>query len=157
MQSLVTQRRLTIQAEETRALGARLGRWARAGDIVACRGALGAGKTTFVQGFAEGLGVGEDAYVRSPTFALVHAYHGCIPLYHFDFYRLSAYAEVQDIGFEEYLDAGGVVIIEWADKFPEVLSPMRLEVSIRIVDSDRRWLQWMAYDTSYGRYFLHAD
>ena len=55
MQSLVTQRRLTVQAEETRALGACLGRWARAGDIVACRGALGAGKTTFVQGFAQGL------------------------------------------------------------------------------------------------------
>jgi tRNA threonylcarbamoyladenosine biosynthesis protein TsaE len=157
MQSLVTQRRLTIQAEETRALGARLGRWARAGDIVACRGALGAGKTTFVQGFAEGLGVGEDDYVRSPTFALVHAYHGRILLYHFDFYRLSSYSEVQDIGFEEYLEAGGVVIIEWADKFPEILPPLRLEVAIRIADSDRRWLQWMAYDTSYGRYFLHAD
>ena len=157
MLSLVAQRRLTVQAEETRALGARLGRWARAGDIVACRGALGAGKTTFVQGFAEGLGVRGDAYVRSPTFALVHAYHGRIPLYHFDFYRLSSCAEVQDIGFEEYLDAGGVVIIEWADRFPEILPPMRLEVSIRIADSDRRWLQWMAYDTSYGRYFLHAD
>jgi tRNA threonylcarbamoyladenosine biosynthesis protein TsaE len=157
MQSLVTQRRLTVQAEETRALGACLGRWARAGDIVACRGALGAGKTTFVQGFAEGLGVGGDAYVRSPTFALVHAYHGRIPLYHFDFYRLSSCAEVQGIGFEEYLGAGGVVIIEWADKFPEILPPMRLEVSIRITDSDRRWLQWMAYATAYGRYFLHAD
>jgi len=157
MQSLVTQRRLTVQPEETRALGARLGQWARAGDMVACCGALGAGKTTFVQGFAKGLGVGEEAYVRSPTFALVHAYHGHIPLYHFDFYRLTSYIEVQDIGFEEYLDARGVVIIEWADKFPEILPPMRLEVSIHIADSDRRWLQWMAYDTSYGRYFLHAD
>ena len=156
MQSLVTQRRLTVQAEETRALGARLGRWARAGDVVVCRGALGAGKTTFVQGFANGLGVRGDAYVRSPTFALVHAYHGRLPLYHFDFYRLSSHAEVQDIGFEEYLDAGGVVLIEWGDKFPEILPPMRLEMSICIADSDRRWLQWMAYDTSYGRYFLHA-
>jgi tRNA threonylcarbamoyladenosine biosynthesis protein TsaE len=78
-------------------------------------------------------------------------------LYHFDFYRLSSCAEVQGIGFEEYLEAGGVVIIEWADKFPEILPPMRLEVSIRIADSDRRWLQWMAYATAYGRYFLHAD
>jgi len=146
-----------VQAEETRALGTCLGQWARAGDIVACRGALGAGKTTFVQGFAEGLGVGGDDYVRSPTFALVHAYHGRIPLYHFDFYRLSSYSEVQDIGFEEYLEAGGVVIIEWADKFPEILPPMRLEVSIRIADSDRRWLQWMAYTISYDRYFPHAD
>jgi tRNA threonylcarbamoyladenosine biosynthesis protein TsaE len=157
MQSLVAQRRLTVQAEETQVLGACLGRCARVGDIVACRGVLGAGKTTFVQGFAEGLGVGGDNYVRSPTFALVHVYHGRIPLYHFDFYRLSSCDEVQDIGFGEYLEAGGVVIIEWADKFPEILPPMRLEVSIRIADSDRRWLQWMTYDTSYGRYFLHAD
>ena len=108
MQSLVAQRRLTVQPEETRALGARLGQWARAGDMVACCGALGAGKTTFVQGFAKGLGVGEEAYVRSPTFALVHAYHGHIPLYHFDFYRLTSWGEVQDIGFEEYLDARAV-------------------------------------------------
>jgi tRNA threonylcarbamoyladenosine biosynthesis protein TsaE len=157
MQSLVTQRRLTVQAEETRALGACLGRRARAGDIVACRGALGAGKATFVQGFAQGLGVGKDDYVRSPTFALVHAYQGRTPLYRFNFYRLSSCVEVQDIGFEEYLEAGGVVMIEWADKFPEILPPIRLEVSIRITDSDRRWLQWTAYDTSYGRYFLHAD
>jgi len=157
MQSLVTQRRLTVQAEETRALGASLGQWARAGDVVACRGALGAGKTTFVQGFATGLGVRGDDYVRSPTFALVHTYYSHTPLYHFDFYRLSSCVEVQDIGFEEYLDAHGVVIIEWADKFPEILPSMRLEVSIRITDSDRRWLQWMAYDTSYSRYFLHAD
>ena len=157
MQSLVTQRCLTVQAEQTRPLRACLGRRARAGDIVACHGALGAGKTTFVQGFAQGLGVGEDGYVRSPTFALVHAYHGHIPLYHFDFYRLSSCAEVQDIGFEEYLEADGVVMIEWADKFPDLLPPLRLEVSLRIADSDRRWLQWTAYDTSYGRYFLRAD
>ena len=157
MQSLVTQRCLTMQAEETRALGVRLGRRARAGDIVACRGALGAGKTTFVQGFAAGLGVGSDNYVRSPTFALVHAYHGRTPLYHFDFYRLSCCTEVEDSGFEEYLEARGVVIVEWAEKFPELLPPVRLEVYIRIVDSDWRCVQWMAYDMSYNRYFLHAD
>ena len=157
MQSLVTQRCLTVQADETRTLGVRLGQRARAGDMVACRGALGAGKTTFVQGFAAGLGVGSDDYVRSPTFALVHAYHGRTPLYHFDFYRLSCYTEVQDIGFEEYLTARGVVIVEWADKFPELLPPVRLEVYIRIVDADRRCVQWMAYDMSYSRYFLHAD
>jgi tRNA threonylcarbamoyladenosine biosynthesis protein TsaE len=157
MQSLITQRCLTVQAEDTRALGARLGRQARVGDIVACRGALGAGKTTFVQGFAEGLDVGAESYVRSPTFALVHVYQGRAPLYHFDFYRLSSCTEVQDIGFEEYLDAGGVVIIEWADKFPTVIPAVRLEVFLRMADPAGRWLQWMAYDVSYSRYFLHTD
>lgn len=154
MQSLVTQRCLAMQAEDTRTLGARLGRQARAGDIVACRGALGAGKTTFVQGFAEGLDVGAENYVRSPTFALVHVYHGRAPLYHFDFYRLSSCTEVQDIGFEEYLDAGGVVIIEWADKFPTMIPAVRLEVCLRIAEPAGRWLQWTAYDISYSRYFL---
>ena len=139
MQPLVTQRWLTTQADETRALGVRLGERARAGDFVACCGALGAGKTTFVQGFA------------------VHMYHGLTPLYHFDFYRLSCFTEVQDIGFEEYLDARGVVIVEWADKFPQLLPAERLEVYIRIAASGSRWVQWMAYDMFYGRYFLHAD
>ena len=157
MQPLVTQRCLTTQAGETRALGARLGRRARAGDFVACCGALGAGKTTFVQGFAEGCGVGANDYVRSPTFALVHIYHGRTPLYHLDFYRLSCFTEVQDIGFEEYLDARGVVIVEWADKFPQLLPAERLEVDIRLAASGRRCVQWMAYDRLYGRYFLRAD
>lgn len=157
MQALVTQRCWTVQAGETRELGVRLGRQARAGDMVACRGALGAGKTTFVQGFAEGYGIGADDYVRSPTFALVHVYHGYAPLYHFDFYRLSCCAEAQDIGFEEYLEARGVVIVEWADKFPELLPSERLEVYMRIVDADRRCVQWTTYAMSYSRYFLHTD
>lgn len=157
MQPLATQRCLTMQVEETLALGVRLGQRARAGDFIACCGALGSGKTTFVQGFAKGYGVGANDYVRSPTFALVHMYHGHAPLYHFDFYRLSCCAEVQDIGFEEYLETRGVVIVEWADKFPQLLPAERLEVHIRIVASDRRCVQWMAYDRLYGRYFLHAD
>lgn len=157
MQPLVAQRCRTTQAEETRVLGVRLGRRARAGDCIACHGALGAGKTTFVQGFADGYGVGTNDYVRSPTFALVHEYYGRTPLYHFDFYRLSCFTEVLDLGFEEYLAAKGVVIIEWADKFPQLLPAERLEVCIRIATSERRCVQWMAYDMSYGRYFLHAD
>jgi tRNA threonylcarbamoyladenosine biosynthesis protein TsaE len=64
---------------------------------------------------------------------------------------------VQDIGFEEYLEARGVVIVEWADKFPQLLPAERLEVYIRIAASGRRCMQWMAYDMFYGRYFLHAD
>ena len=157
MQPLVAQRCLTMQTEETRALGVRLGQRARAGDFIACCGTLGAGKTTFVQGFAEGYGVGAHEYVRSPTFALVHVYRGLTPLYHFDFYRLSCFSEVQDIGFEEYLEARGVVLVEWADKFPQLLPAERLEVSFRIVASGERCVQWVAYDMLYGRYFLSAD
>jgi tRNA A37 threonylcarbamoyladenosine biosynthesis protein TsaE len=64
---------------------------------------------------------------------------------------------VQDIGFEEYIEARGVVIVEWADKFPELLPSGRLDVCLRIVDLDRRCVQWMAYDMLYSRYFLHGD
>jgi tRNA threonylcarbamoyladenosine biosynthesis protein TsaE len=121
---------------------------------VACHGPLGAGKTTFVQGFAAGLGVGPDAYVRSPTFALVHVYHGCLPLYHFDFYRLSLASEVQGIGFEDYSEASGVMIIEWAEKFPELLPNARLDVYIDIIDTDKRVIQWSTSADVYSRYFL---
>lgn len=154
MASRITQRCVTGEAEETRRVGIAIGRQAQAGDIIACYGALGAGKTTFVQGLATGLGVGADAYVRSPTFALVHMYYGRINLYHFDFYRLSSPADVEGIGFDEYVDAQGVVVIEWADKFMSLLPPERLEVFIHIADLGKRVVRWTAPCGTYGRYFL---
>lgn len=142
----------TGSAEDTRALGAALGRQARRGDFIACCGALGAGKTTFIQGFAEGLGVGETSYVRSPTFTLMQTYHGRLPLYHFDFYRLSCSFEVQDIGFEDYVDADGVVIVEWADKFPALLPMACLRVAITILSPTSRRFECTASDLSHVRY-----
>jgi tRNA threonylcarbamoyladenosine biosynthesis protein TsaE len=152
MQSVVAQQWQTRSPEETRALGDGLGRCAVLGDVITCCGALGAGKTTFIQGFAEGLGVGQDAYVRSPTFTLVHEYIARIPLYHFDFYRLSHASEVQDIGFEEYVSARGVVVIEWADKFPNLLPASRLDIRIHILSMEERSIQCVAYDPAYIRY-----
>jgi tRNA threonylcarbamoyladenosine biosynthesis protein TsaE len=154
MQRIAGRRWLTHSAEDTQTLGACLGRQAREGDFVACCGTLGAGKTTFIQGFAQGLDVGADAYVRSPTFTLLHIYYGRFPLYHFDFYRLPHYTEVQDIGFEDYCEANGVVIVEWADKFPELLPLRRLDIHIQIVSSENRLIQGTTYDRSYARY-LH--
>ena len=89
-------------------------------DVVALIGDLGAGKTHFVKGLLCGL-ESEDE-VTSPTFTLIHEYpHGRLPVFHFDFYRLQERAEVDQIGFDEYLEQGGVTVIEWADRFPEVL------------------------------------
>lgn len=156
MQSIAMQRWSTRSAEETRTLGTRLGQRAKAGDFVACCGTLGAGKTTFVQGFAQGLAVGADAYVRSPTFTLVHEYNGILPLYHFDFYRIPNSSEAQDMGFTEYLDAGGVVIVEWADKFPEILPVRRLDVYIQVTPLDIRYIQCTAHDISYVRYLCRT-
>jgi tRNA threonylcarbamoyladenosine biosynthesis protein TsaE len=147
---------LTCGAEQTQALGFALGRSAQAGDFIACRGVLGAGKTTFIQGFALGLGVSSDAYVRSPTFMLVNEYEGRCPLYHFDFYRLQDANEVLDIGFDDYCLGDGVIIVEWADKFPELLPEKRLDLSIEIASNDQRTICAIACGHTYSRYIDHT-
>ena len=156
MQPVAMRRWLTHSAEGTHFVGLSLGQQARAGDVIACCGTLGAGKPTFIQGFARGLDIGQDTYVRSPTFTLLYAYAGRIPLYHFDFYRLSHATEVQELGFEEYCEATGVVIVEWADKFPELLPIQRLDIYLRIIAAESRSIQGLVYDHSYTRY-LHGS
>ena len=96
----------------------------RGGEVLALCGELGAGKTHFTQGLARGLGIDPSA-VTSPTFTLVHEYGGGrLPLYHFDFYRLESAEEALAIGWEEYLDDPcGVVLVEWANKFPQLFPP----------------------------------
>jgi tRNA threonylcarbamoyladenosine biosynthesis protein TsaE len=153
---LAARQGMTYSAEDTRTLGRHLGRRAVKGDIIACCGPLGAGKTTLIQGYAEGLEVGAEAYVRSPTFTLMHEYHGRLPLFHFDFYRLSQASEAYDIGFEEYCEAGGVVVVEWAEKFPEILPVNHLELAIRIVSTQRRLIRYMIYDPSSRHYLEDA-
>lgn len=105
----------------------------RPGMVIALVGGLGAGKTHWTKGLVAGLG--STAEVTSPTFGLVHEYPGgAIPVFHFDFYRLETPDELLALGWDEYLDAGGVVIAEWGDKFPELLS------------SDARWLEFSVED-----------
>ncbi len=151
MSSILTHDCLTHDAEATRKLGFLLGQCAQPGDVIVCSGALGAGKTTLVQGFAAGFGVDESQYVRSPTFTLMQLYRGRHDLYHFDFYRLAHDDEVWDIGFEDCLDAGGVVVMEWGDKFPNVLPTARLEIRFDIVSANERRISW----TSFGGLHQH--
>ena len=92
------------------------------GDCLALVGDLGAGKTHFTKGIVAGLGC--DAAVTSPTFTLVHEYRGGrLPVFHFDFYRLESAAELLAIGWDDYLDEGGVAIVEWADNSPTCSAP----------------------------------
>lgn len=102
--------------EETIALGAALGNVLGDGDVLALRGDLGAGKTHFVQGIAKGMGI--DGPIVSPTFTILNYYEHAIPLQHFDFYRLEDDYELDDLGFDEYLEQG-VTVIEWSEKFPD--------------------------------------
>lgn len=90
------------------------------GDVVALVGDLGAGKTHFSKGVVLGFGVKAD--VTSPTFSLVHEYPGGrLPIFHFDFYRIDSPDELIRLGWDEYLDEDGIILVEWADKFPELL------------------------------------
>lgn len=106
--------------EATVAWGRALASTLETGDVVALVGTLGAGKTHATKGIVAGLGSAME--VSSPTFTLVHEYPGPrLTAFHFDFYRLASSTEVINIGWDDYLDADGVVIVEWADKFPELL------------------------------------
>jgi len=123
--------RVVRNEEEMEALGAALGAELPPGSVLALVGGLGAGKTRMVKGLARGAGYGGE--VTSPTFALVHEYRGGrLPLFHLDLYRLKSADELLAIGWDEFLDEGGLVIVEWADLFPELLPPatrwLRFEV-----------------------------
>ena len=115
----------TGNAEETEALGEALGRLLKPGDLVLLYGDLGAGKTTFVKGLARGLGVPEETYVVSPSFALINEYEGRVPLYHVDLYRLSP-EEVEDLGLWELLPRG-IMVVEWAERL-EGAPPPRFRI-----------------------------
>lgn len=121
--------RLRNRADTARwgaALGARL----HAGDLVALIGDMGVGKTTLTQALAHGMGVRDP--VTSPTFTLVQEYAGPIPLIHCDPYRLDRPEEMADLGFDEYLEGGGVVVVEWADKLLDLLPEARIELLLEI-------------------------
>lgn len=125
-------------ARATRAWAERLGRVLQAGDVVALVGELGAGKTTFTQGLAAGLGVPDTARVRSPTFAIAHVYEGGrAPLFHVDVYRLEGEASLWALGFEDYTSGAGVCVIEWADRVPGALPADRLEVHLSVAGTAR--------------------
>ena len=125
-------------ALETEQFGIALGRNAESGDVLCLDGDLGAGKTTLSQAIAKGLGVPEDCYVTSPSFAILHEYPGRITMYHMDFYRLRDYTEVEDLGFEEYFYLPGLTVIEWSKRAEELLPESRLNLYIEICDQDSR-------------------
>ena len=111
---------ITRSASETEQLGARLAERLLPGDVIALRGGLGAGKTAFTRGLARGLGI-EDP-VTSPTYTIVNEYpQGRLPLFHFDMYRLRGAEELFDLGWEDYLDRGGVCAVEWSENVWEAL------------------------------------
>ena len=111
---------LTNSPVETEAIGAALGKLLTPGTVIAYRGDLGAGKTAFTRGLARGLGCSET--VTSPTYTIVNEYPGGrLPLFHFDMYRLHSSDDLWDIGWEDYLDRGGVCAVEWSENVDDAM------------------------------------
>jgi len=132
-------------------LGKRLGRLLEPGDVVALVGDLGTGKTQFIKGLAEGLGVGKATYVSSPSFTLINEYQGRIPLYHIDLFRLASEKEVEGLGLEEYFRGNGITAIEWADKVSSLLPDELLWVKILYKGEHTRSLEILAKGDRYQR------
>ena len=126
---------ITHSPEETRALGRTLAQALQGGAVVAFTGDLGAGKTAFVSGMAEGLGIEER--VTSPTFTIVNEYEGGrLPLFHFDMYRLGSADELFHIGWEDYLARNGVCAVEWSENVDEALDGDTIRVDISRGEDD---------------------
>lgn len=118
----------TSSEDETAEVGRIIGAELEPGDVVALTGDLGAGKTRLAQGIGAGLGV--QGHITSPTFTVVAEHQGRVDMYHMDVYRLSGPEDLEDIGFHDYLDMGGVVVIEWADLVAEALGPETLWIKV---------------------------
>ena len=127
---------ITHSPAETEELGCRLGRTLGPGAVVAYFGGLGMGKTAFTRGLARGLGC--RGRVTSPTFTIVNEYDGPTPLFHFDMYRLADADALFDIGWEDYLDRGGVCAVEWSENVPEAMAGALTVTIEKLGDTSRR-------------------
>ena len=122
---------------ETEAIGRQLASDVNAGSVLALKGELGSGKTLFTQGLVAGFE--SDATVTSPTFTIVHEYQsGRLPIYHFDFFRLDNRESTVRLGLEDYFFGDGVSVIEWADRFPELIPEQARWISFEIKSECQR-------------------
>ena len=128
---------ITNSPRETEAVGAALAKVLKSGTVIAYRGDLGAGKTAFTRGLARGLGVKES--VTSPTYTIVNEYlSGSMPLFHFDMYRLGSEDELFDIGWEDYLERGGVCAVEWSENVWGAMEDAVIVTISRLGEDTRR-------------------
>jgi tRNA threonylcarbamoyladenosine biosynthesis protein TsaE len=131
----------TFSEEETIALGERIARELPARQVVLLTGALGAGKTTLAKGIVKGLGAASPDEVSSPTFTLIHEYGTGGRVYHVDLYRLEDPRELATLGLEDLFDREAIVLIEWGEKFPEILPPDRTEIRLWVAGSGAREIE----------------
>lgn len=128
----------TRSEDETIALGERLARTLPRGATVLLIGKLGAGKTTLAKGIVQGLGAAPPEEVSSPTFTLIHEYGSPPAVYHVDLYRLESARDAATLGLDELFDSSAMVLIEWGERFPELMPPERVEIRLRVLERDER-------------------
>lgn len=146
----------TKSVDETRALAGTVAGLVEPSDLILLSGELGTGKTAFVQGFGQALGV--EGPITSPTFALAQRYEGKLVVHHLDVYRLDQLHEVYDLGVAELLDEGGVVLIEWGDAVAPALPSGHLEVHLAYVDDpDHRELSFTLGGQAWARRLLELQ
>ena len=127
---------ITKSEKETQEAGAELVKTLAPGSVVAMYGDLGAGKTAFVRGMTRGLGI--NFPVSSPTFNVVNEYPGEVPMFHFDMYRLGSADELFDIGWDDYLERGGICAVEWSENVEEAFEPGTVKVTISKLGGSER-------------------
>jgi tRNA threonylcarbamoyladenosine biosynthesis protein TsaE len=131
----------TASEEETIALGERLARGFLPRQVVLLIGQLGAGKTTLAKGIVKGLGAADPEEVSSPTFTLIHEYGRDGRVYHVDLYRLDEPRELATLGLEDLFEREAVVLIEWGERFPQILPAERTEIRIAVAEDDTRQIE----------------
>jgi tRNA threonylcarbamoyladenosine biosynthesis protein TsaE len=166
----LTSKLLTYKTEseaETFNLGRLLGKMLTKGNVIALAGELGGGKTCFTKGLAAGIGLPPDIVITSPSFSLANEYDGPCPLFHMDAYRMASFDDFLSAGLDEYFYRDGVVVIEWADKWPDLLSRADIKVDFVIIDEHRRMITFLAdhqkgisilnrYEKLLKRYLSHS-
>jgi len=139
MQKTITSR----SGRETCELGEKLGRLISQGITISLTGDLGAGKTTFVQGLAKGLGVPDSFYVTSPSYTIINEYPGRVDLCHMDLYRLGSREELEYIGFDEIISQDKVIIIEWPNIIEQDLMSFNLDIIIKVDEDFNRKISFI--------------
>ena len=139
--------RHTASYQETIDLGHKVGRVLVEGDVVALVGELGSGKTCFAKGLALGIGVPPDIVINSPSFSLINEYEGMHTFFHIDTYRLTGLSDFLSVGLDEYFYKNGIVAMEWADRWPEILPAWSLKTRFFIEDESSRKIVLSGFHT----------
>ncbi len=126
----------TESPEETQALGEKIGKTLKRGDVIALIGDLGTGKTCLTQGIARGARIAPNEIVSSPSYILINEYHGTVPIYHIDLYRLENSEDIAELGLSEYVEGDGICIIEWAERMADALPDSCIKIHITLADAN---------------------